>query len=57
MYRFAATVPEVFPYHIQNTGRHANLFIDHSQILQLASLRKGILIIDKSFERIVTFQD
>ncbi len=48
---------EVFAYHIQNSGVDANLFIDHSQIVQLACLRKRIWGTDKTFERIVTFQD
>ncbi|CAF1284275.1 unnamed protein product [Adineta steineri] len=54
---FEAADPEVFAYHIQNSGAHANLFIDHSQIVQLACLRKGIWGTDKTFGRIVTFQD
>ncbi|KAI0050711.1 hypothetical protein FA95DRAFT_1570442 [Auriscalpium vulgare] len=34
--------PKVFSYHIQNQGAHANLFVDHSQIVQLACPRRGI---------------
>jgi hypothetical protein len=40
--RFEAADPGVVAYHIQNSGAHANLFIDHNQIVQLACLRKGI---------------
>jgi phosphosulfolactate synthase (CoM biosynthesis protein A) len=56
-FRFEAADPKVFAYHIQNSGAHANLFIDHSQIVQLACLRKGIWGTDKTFGRIVTFQN
>lgn len=56
-FRFEAADPEVFAYHIQNSGAHANLFIDHSQIVQLACLRKGIWGTDKTFGRIVNFQE
>ena len=57
MNRFEAADPDVFAYHIQNSGAHANLFIDHSQIVQLACLRKGIWGTDKTFGRIVTFEN
>jgi hypothetical protein len=46
----------VFAYHIQNQGAHANLFVDHSQIVQLACLRRGIWGPGSTFGRIVTFQ-
>ncbi|THH16001.1 hypothetical protein EW146_g4580 [Bondarzewia mesenterica] len=39
---FEAADPDVFAYHIQNQGARANLFIDHSQVVQLACLRRGI---------------
>jgi phosphosulfolactate synthase (CoM biosynthesis protein A) len=32
----------VSAYHVQNQGVHANLFIDYSQSVQLACLRRGI---------------
>jgi len=57
LFRFEAADSEVFAYHIENSGAHANLFIDHSQIVQLACLRKEIWGTDKTFGRIVTFQD
>lgn len=53
---FEAADPEVFAYHIQNQGAHANLFVDHSQIVQLACLRKGIWGTGSTFSRIVTFK-
>jgi len=51
---FEAADPEVFAYHIQNQGANANLFIDHSQIVQLACLRKGIWGTGSTFGKIVT---
>lgn len=53
--RFEAADPEVFAYHIQNQGAQANLFIDHSQIVQLACLRRGIWGTGSTFGRIVTY--
>ncbi|KAF8636238.1 hypothetical protein AX17_003723 [Amanita inopinata Kibby_2008] len=52
---FEAADPKVFSYHIQNQGATANLFIDHSQIVQLACLRKGIWGTGDTFSKIVTF--
>ncbi|KAI0093274.1 hypothetical protein BDY19DRAFT_418709 [Irpex rosettiformis] len=52
---FEAADPAVFTYHIQNQGARANLFIDHSQIVQLACLRKGIWGTGATFGKIVTF--
>ncbi|KAF9448513.1 hypothetical protein P691DRAFT_815603 [Macrolepiota fuliginosa MF-IS2] len=53
---FEAADPDVFAYHIQNQGADANLFVDHSQIVQLACLRKGIWGTGGTFSRIVTFE-
>jgi phosphosulfolactate synthase (CoM biosynthesis protein A) len=55
--RFEAADPEVFAYHIQNQGARANLFVDHSQIVQLACLRRGIWGTGSTFGKIVTFGD
>ncbi|CAF1424540.1 unnamed protein product [Rotaria sp. Silwood1] len=54
---FEAADPKVFSYYIENLGADTNLFIDHSQIVQLACLRKGIWGTNKTFGRIVTFQN
>ncbi len=54
--RFEAAEPDVFSYHIQNQGARANLFIDHSQIVQLACLRRGIWGTGGTFARVVTFE-
>ncbi|KZT04648.1 2R-phospho-3-sulfolactate synthase [Laetiporus sulphureus 93-53] len=53
---FEAAEPDVFAYHIQNQGARANLFIDHSQIVQLACLRRGIWGTGSTFSRVVTFE-
>lgn len=39
---FEAADPAVFEWHIKNYGYNVNLFVDHSQILQLECLRAGI---------------
>jgi phosphosulfolactate synthase (CoM biosynthesis protein A) len=39
---FEAADPGVFEWYIKNYGHEVNLFVDHSQILQLESLRRGI---------------
>ncbi|KAF8648961.1 hypothetical protein AX16_006075 [Volvariella volvacea WC 439] len=54
---FEAADPKVFSYYVQNIGADANLFIDHSQIVQLACLRRGIWGTGTTFGRIVTFND
>jgi len=39
---FEAADPEVFEWYVKNYGNNVNLFIDHSQIVQLEALRSGI---------------
>jgi phosphosulfolactate synthase (CoM biosynthesis protein A) len=39
---FEAADPEVFSWYIKHYGPEVNLFVDHSQIVQLESLREGI---------------
>ncbi|WGR93954.1 phosphosulfolactate synthase [Bradyrhizobium sp. ISRA435] len=39
---FEAAEPEVFEWYVKNYGNNINLFIDHSQIVQLEALRSGI---------------
>jgi phosphosulfolactate synthase (CoM biosynthesis protein A) len=39
---FEAADPEVFAWYIKNYGPDVNLFVDHSQIVQLECLRAGI---------------
>lgn len=39
---FEAADPEVFDWYVKNYGHKVNLFVDHSQIVQLECLRQGI---------------
>jgi hypothetical protein len=39
---FEAADPEVFAWYVKNYGPEVNLFVDHSQIVQLEALRSGI---------------
>ena len=39
---FEAADPRVFAWYIKNYGPDVNLFVDHSQIVQLEALRQGI---------------
>jgi len=39
---FEAADPPVFEWYIKNYGNQVNLFVDHSQIVQLETLRSGI---------------
>ncbi|MGJ0392453.1 MAG: phosphosulfolactate synthase [Methylocystis sp.] len=39
---FEAADPPVFEWYVKNYGNEVNLFIDHSQIVQLEALRSGI---------------
>lgn len=38
----AESDPPVFEWYVKNYGNEVNLFIDHSQILQLEGLRQNI---------------
>lgn len=39
---FEAADPQVFEWYVKNYGNEVNLFVDHSQILQLEGLRQNI---------------
>ncbi|HKI56987.1 MAG TPA: phosphosulfolactate synthase [Trueperaceae bacterium] len=39
---FEAADPAVFTWYVKNYGHNVNLFVDHSQIVQLECLRQGI---------------
>ncbi len=54
---FEASDPEVFGWYIKNYGPEVNLFVDHSQIVQLESLRSGIWGTKSLWGRVVTFKD
>nr|WP_263840869.1 phosphosulfolactate synthase [Salinibacter sp.] len=54
---FEAADPHVFPWYVQNYGPEVNLFVDHSQIVQLECLRSGIWGPHDLFGRVHTFKE
>jgi phosphosulfolactate synthase (CoM biosynthesis protein A) len=54
---FEAADPEVFGWYIKNYGPDINLFVDHSQIVQLECLRRGIWGTNSLWGRVVTYPD
>jgi len=50
---FEAADPPVFEWYIKNYGNEVNLFVDHSQVLQLEGLRQGIWGNKSTWGRIV----
>jgi phosphosulfolactate synthase (CoM biosynthesis protein A) len=53
---FEAADPEVFAWYIKNYGPEVNLFVDHSQIVQLECLRSGIWGTKSLWGRVQTFK-
>lgn len=53
---FEAADPQVFTWYIQNYGADVNLFVDHSQIIQLEIVRRGIWGMAANWGRIVTYK-
>ena len=53
---FEAADPEVFAWYIRNYGPEVNLFVDHSQIVQLECLRSGIWGTASLWGRVVTYK-
>jgi phosphosulfolactate synthase (CoM biosynthesis protein A) len=53
---FEAADPYVFSWYIKNYGPEVNLFVDHSQIVQLESLRSGIWGTKSLWGRILTYK-
>jgi len=53
---FEASDPEVFTWYIKNYGPEVNLFVDHSQIVQLECLRSGIWGTKSLWGRVVTYK-
>ncbi len=53
---FEAADPEVFAWYIKNYGPLVNLFVDHSQIVQLECLRAGIWGTKSLWGRVLTYQ-
>jgi phosphosulfolactate synthase (CoM biosynthesis protein A) len=54
---FEAADPDVFEWYIKNYGVDVNLFVDHSQIVQLECLRAGIWGTKSLWGRVVTYKD
>jgi phosphosulfolactate synthase (CoM biosynthesis protein A) len=53
---FEASEPEVFAWYIKNYGPEVNLFVDHSQIVQLECLRSGIWGTKSLWGRVQTYK-
>src|SRR5207244_11928169 len=49
--------PDVFAWYIKNYGADVNLFVDHSQIVQLECLRAGIWGTKSGWGRVVTYKE
>lgn len=54
---FEAADPEVFTWYVENYGPEVNLFVDHSQIVQLECLRSGIWGTKSVWGRIMTYHE
>ncbi len=53
---FEAADPAVFTWYVRNYGPEVNLFVDHSQIVQLETLRRGIWGKSEVWGRILTYK-
>lgn len=53
---FEAADPDVFAWYIKNYGAEVNLFVDHSQIVQLECLRSGLWGTKSLWGRVVTYK-
>jgi phosphosulfolactate synthase (CoM biosynthesis protein A) len=53
---FEAADPEVFAWYIKNYGPEVNLFVDHSQIVQIEALRSGIWGTKSLWGRVLTYK-
>ena len=53
---FEAADPDVFSWFIRNYGPEVNLFVDHSQIVQLECLRSGIWGTAATWGRVLTYK-
>jgi phosphosulfolactate synthase (CoM biosynthesis protein A) len=54
---FEAADPAVFSWYVQNYGPEVNLFVDHSQIVQLECLLSGIWGTNDLWGRVLTYKD
>ena len=53
---FEAAEPDVFQWYIKNYGPEVNVFVDHSQIVQLETLRRGIWGTKSLWGRVLTYK-
>ncbi|KAL4071354.1 hypothetical protein V8B97DRAFT_1962865 [Scleroderma yunnanense] len=53
---FEAADPKVFNWYIREFGIDVNLFVDHSQIVQLTCLRSGIWGMADTFGKVVSYR-
>jgi phosphosulfolactate synthase (CoM biosynthesis protein A) len=53
---FEAADPDAFAWYIKNYGPEVNLFVDHSQIVQLECLRSGIWGTKSLWGRVLTYK-
>jgi len=53
---FEAAEPKVFNWYVREFGADVNLFVDHSQIVQLSALREGIWGMGDTWGRVVSFR-
>jgi phosphosulfolactate synthase (CoM biosynthesis protein A) len=54
---FEAADPDVFQWYIKNYGADVNLFVDHSQIVQLECLRSGVWGTKSLWGRVVSYKN
>lgn len=54
---FEAADPEVFAWYVKNYGPEVNMFVDHSQIVQLETLRRGIWGTKSLWGRVLTYKE
>ncbi len=52
---FEAADPDVFAWYVKNYGPEVNVFVDHSQIVQLECLRQGIWGTKSLWGRVLTY--
>jgi phosphosulfolactate synthase (CoM biosynthesis protein A) len=53
---FEASDPDVFAWYVKSYGPEVNLFVDHSQIVQLEALRSGIWGTKSLWGRVLTYK-
>jgi phosphosulfolactate synthase (CoM biosynthesis protein A) len=54
---FEAADPAVFDWYVKNYGPEVNLFVDHSQIVQLECLRRGVWGTKSLWGRVTTYPE